>query len=624
MFFGDDRKHWWLNKSDVFRSIFEIVEHLDENQVYQREANLHHLRLYSNKLAQGLNARAYALSSPGDRLRLNVIRSVVDAAVAHIATNRPRPEYLTIGGDFTLRQRAESLGKFINGQFYATDQYAMSLDIFRDAAIFGTGIEKIYEYGNKIHAERVFPNEILVDDQESMMGDPRSIYQHKEIVREVAASIWPQHKDKIEDAAVIRNDDHVTDYGVTDMISCVEAWHLPSTPGAKDGRHVICISNETLVDEPWERDNFPFAIFRWQKSPLGFWGSGIAEELSSIQVEINYIAKKIQDHFTVSAGQMWMKKGSGVPNGSITNKVWAMNTYRDAPPTLLAPTPVNPMFLQYLDTLYGRAFQQVGLSEMAATSIKPAGLNSGQALRTYNDIGSKRFMHVGQNWERFHLAVAEQMNETARKITKKGGGAIKVLAAGDKAVEQINFKEVSISKDMYTMQCAPVGYLEGTPAGKIAALRELAQVSPEFASMSVHLLDIPDLDKIRSLINAPLDIVDKFIERILKDGEFRAPDPMMNLDLARQRATLALLRAEVDNTPTDRVELLRRWIVQVDDLQALAEAPPPMPPGAEGLPPDAMGLPPEAMGAPPGAEGLPMEPAPPGELPPGALPPGLM
>jgi hypothetical protein len=169
------------------------------------------------------------------------------------------------------------------------------------------------------------------------------------------------------------------------------------------------------------------------------------------------------------------------------------------------------------------------------------------------------------------------------------------------------------------MRCAPVSYLEGTPAGKIAALRELAQVSPEFASMSVHLLDIPDLDKIRSLINAPLDITDKFIERILKDGDFKAPDPMMNLDIARQRATLALLRAEVDNTPTDRVELLRRWIVQVDELQAMAEAPPPMmmPPGAEGMPP-------EGMGMPPGAEGLPMEPAPPGDIPPGVLPPGLM
>ena len=609
MLFGNNIQHWWLNRSDVFRSIFEIVDHLDENQVYQREANLHHLRLYSNRMAQGLNSRAYALNSVGDRLRLNVIRSVIDAAVAHIATNRPRPQYLTINGDFTLRQRAQSLNKFINGQFYATDQYAMSLDIFRDAAIFGTGVEKVYEIDGKIHAERVFPNEIIVDDQEALMGDPRSIYQHKEMVREVAASIWPEHKEEIQNADLIRNDDFVSHQGVSDLISCVEAWHLPSKPGAKDGRHVICISNQTLVDEAWDRDNFPFAIFRWQKAPLGFWGSGIAEELSTIQVEINYIAKKIQDHFTASAGQMWMKKGSGIANGSVTNKVWAMNTYRESPPTLITPQPVNPMFLQYLDTLYSRAFQQVGLSEMAATSIKPAGLNSGQALRTYNDIGSKRFMHVGQNWERFHLAIAEQMNETARKITKDGGGGIKVLSAGDKAVEEISFKDVSIDKDKYTMQCAPVSYLEGTPAGKIAALRELAQVSPEFASMSIHLLDIPDLDNIRSLINAPLDITDKYIERILKDGDFKAPDPMMNLDIARQRGTLALLRAEVDNTPTDRVELLRRWIVQVDELQAMAEAPPPM-------------MEQENLGGAP-MEG-PMEPAPPGAIPPGALPPGLM
>ena len=609
MLFGNNIQHWWLNKSDVFRSIFEIVDHLDENQVYQREANLHHLRLYSNRMAQGLNSRAYALNSVGDRLRLNVIRSVIDAAVAHIATNRPRPQYLTINGDFTLRQRAQSLNKFINGQFYATDQYVMSLDIFRDAAIFGTGVEKVYEIDGKIHAERVFPNEIIVDDQEALMGDPRSIYQHKEMVREVAASIWPEHKEEIQNADLIRNDDFVSHQGVSDLISCVEAWHLPSKPGAKDGRHVICISNQTLVDEAWDRDNFPFAIFRWQKAPLGFWGSGIAEELSTIQVEINYIAKKIQDHFTASAGQMWMKKGSGIANGSVTNKVWAMNTYRESPPTLITPQPVNPMFLQYLDTLYSRAFQQVGLSEMAATSIKPAGLNSGQALRTYNDIGSKRFMHVGQNWERFHLAIAEQMNETARKITKDGGGGIKVLSAGDKAVEEISFKDVSIDKDKYTMQCAPVSYLEGTPAGKIAALRELAQVSPEFASMSIHLLDIPDLDNIRSLINAPLDITDKYIERILKDGDFKAPDPMMNLDIARQRGTLALLRAEVDNTPTDRVELLRRWIVQVDELQAMAEAPPPM-------------MEQENLGGAP-MEG-PMEPAPPGAIPPGALPPGLM
>jgi hypothetical protein len=606
MFYNDNRRHWWASTSDeIFQSIFSLVEHFDESQQEIQTNNLHHLRLYSNRMAQGLNSRTYSVSENGDRLRLNVVRSVIDSAVAHIATNRPRPEYLTIGGDFTMRRRAENLNKFINGQFYATDQYSKSLTIFRDAAIFGTGVMKVYHQNGQIKTERVFPNEILVDQQEAVLGDPRCIYQHKEIVRSVAAKIWPEAAAQIESADLIRNDTYSTASSFADMISVIEAWHLPSFPGAGDGRRVICISNKTLVDEPYTRDDFPFAFFRWQRQPLGFWGSGIAEELSSLQVEINYIARKIQDHFTASSGQLWMKKGSGVAKGSVTNQVWGMNTYRDTPPQLLTPNPVSPMFMQYLDTLYRRAFQQVGLSEMAATSIKPAGLNSGEALRTYNDIGSKRFQHVGQNWERFHLQIAEQMNQTAREIVAEGGGSLKVLAAGDRSVEEIDFKEVSLEKNKYTMQCAPVSYLAGTPAGKIAALRDLAQVSPEFAQMSIHLLDIPDLAKIRSLINAPLDITDKYIERMLNDGDYKAPDPMMDLGIARQRATLALLRAETDSTPVERVELLRRWIVAIDELQAMAEMPPPPMPGA---------LPPEE---------LPTEPAPPTAIPPGVLPPGL-
>ena len=276
MFYQDNRRHWWADRDNVFQTIFSIVNYLDEHQTRQREANLHHLRLYSNRMAQGLNSSSYALDDAGDRLRLNVIRSVIDAAVAHIATNRPRPEYLTINGDFSMRRQAERLNKFVNGQFYATDQYAKSLDIFRDAAIFGTGIEKIYHSNGQIKTERVFPNEILCDDQSAVMGDPRSIYQHKEIVREVAAQIWPSEKSYIESADLIRNDDSGGTNSLADMISCVEAWHLPSYPGAGDGRHVICISNRTIIDAKYERDDFPFAFFRWQKAPLGFWGSGIA------------------------------------------------------------------------------------------------------------------------------------------------------------------------------------------------------------------------------------------------------------------------------------------------------------------------------------------------------------
>jgi len=574
----DKKKHWWEEEEDVHEKIFSVIEQLDDSQGSQGGANLHHLRLYSNRVAESLTSKGYHQQTDGERLRINVIRNVIDAATSHIATNRPRPQYITLGGNYTQRRRAENLSRFINGQFYAVDQYALSLRIFRDACIFGTGIEKIYEKDDKIVCERVFPNEIIVDQTESMLSEPRSMFQHKEIAREVALKVWSKHKNDIEDATLARTDDY-SDDGVADMCSCVEAWHLPTN--GKGGRHVIAFSNVTVLDEPWERDSFPFSIFKWQEAIIGFFGSGICEELSSIQKEISYLATKIQDHFTLSSGQLWAKKGSGISKGSISNAPWSVNTFRDSPPTLLTPQPINPMFLTYMKELRAQAFQQIGLSEMHATSVKPAGLNSGESLRVYNDIGSKRFQHVGQEWERFHLRVAEQMNAVAHEIAGKGKKSLKVLAAGDRGIEEIDFKDASLDKNKYQMRCYPTSYLPETPSGKIAALREMAQISPEIQNFAIHLLDIPDLDNIRSLLNAPIDIVDKNIELILEKGKFIPPEPMMNLDLARQRATLALLRAESEDTPPDRVELLRRWIVQIDELQEMAQPMmPQVPPGA--------------------------------------------
>ena len=60
----------------------------------------------------------------------------------------------------------------------------------------------------------------------------------------------------------------------------------------------------------------------------------------------------------------------------------------------------------------------------------------------------------------------------------------------------------------------------------------------------------------------------------------------MDLDTARRQATLHLQLAIIENTPDERVELLRLWITKIDELQELAERPPEgaMQPGMEGPP----------------------------------------
>jgi hypothetical protein len=567
----------------VHERVFAVFQHLDEFQQHHRTANLHHLRLYSNRLASGLGGRDYAVQSNGEKLRLNVIRSVIDAAVAQIATNRPRPMYLTERGNYSLRTRAKRLGKFVMGQFYAIDQYDLALDIFRDAAIFGTGFEKIYEDGGRICAERVFPDEILVDDHEVKYGEPRQMFQYKQVNREVLARAYPKFREEIASADLIREEQNYSE-SIADPVSVIEAWHLPSGPGAKDGRHTIAISNATLHDERWQRDRFPFAVFRWAKSPLGYLGAGISEELMPIQIEINYLLGKVQEIANAVTSSLWVRKGENI--GRISNKNNSVNTYTNTPPQVLQLGAVPPELFQQIQYLEQKAYQIIGVSQLQASSMKPAGLNSGEALKTYNDIGSQRFMHVGQRWEHFHVRqVAELILDCARDIEERGDGDIEVLAQGDKDVERLKFADVSIERDKYVTKAWPVSLFPDSPSGKLDTIEKMSQISPEVQRYLIPLMDFPDFDSVRSRINAPYELVDKHIELMLEHGQPQTPLPFMDLDLARHQGNLALLEAQKEEAPDERIELLRQWLDKIDAMQAPPAPPmpappaPPMPPG---------------------------------------------
>lgn len=550
---------------------------------------------------------------------MNIVRSVVDAAVAQIATNRPRPMYLTERGNSELRTRAKRLSKFIVGQFYAIDQYDISLDVFRDACIFGTGYEKIYEHGGKICAERVFPDEIVVDDNEAKYGDKavRQLFQHKEVAREVLLEAWRSQADEIGTCRLIRNEGSYGAMGDgADLVSVVEAWHLPSTADSKDGRHVIAVSTATLLDEPWEAETFPLAVFRWNKGPMGFYGQGIAEELTPIQVEINFLLDKIQKITNALTNSIWIKKGEEIAR--LTNKNNSVNYFKNQPPVALTLGGVPPELLAQVQYLERKAYELEGISQLAAQSQKPAGLDSGEALKTYNDIGSQRFQHVGQRWEHFHVRqVAERILDCARAIEERGDGDLRVLAQGDRDVEELRFSDVAIDKDKYVTKGWPVSLFPDTPAGKLDTIEKLAKVSPDVQKYLLPLLDFPDFDSVRARINAPYDIVEKQIDLMLEHGKPQVPLPMMNLDMAREQGTLAMLEAQKDNAPEERIELLREWLEKVDDMQK----PPPAPPALGAPPPGAPGpIPAEPAAAPPM---MPPGPAMPGPMAAGPMPPPM-
>lgn len=575
---------WWLDSEEDHRaeSVFAAVAYLDQQQDYRRNANLHHMRLYSNRMASGLSGYEYAVSDHGERIRINVIKSVIDAATAQISTSRPKPMFMTTGGDHEARKRAGRLNRFMTGQFYALDQYEISLRVFLDACIFGTGFEYVYaDERGKIVAERVFPDEIIVDDVEARDGSPRTLYRHKEIDKAVAAQRWPKHENAILDASFIR-DDGGSRNRESDKLSLVEAFHLPAGEDSGDGLRVLCIDSEVIDESPWVRDDFPFPSFRWSLSPLGYYGLGVAEELTSIQIEINYLTGKIQNLMNLATTQIWARRGEGIQD--MDNEDMGTKYYKNTPPVVLNTMPVHQQIIAYVWELYTKAYEVVGVSQMSAQSQVPQNLKSGTAIMRATEIGSRRFQHVGQNWERFHLDVGEAVMECAREIEARGDGSVKVLAQNDKGIEEITFSEVSIEKDKYITRVYPVALLPDTPQGKIEAISELSQAIPEIGAQVLGLMTgIPDLEAVVKRHNAPRDLIESQIDSILSQGEPQVPYPYQDLNLLRQEATMALNQGHEDGVSENRLELLRRYIDRADEMAEIGQPPVPMgPPEAPG------------------------------------------
>lgn len=564
-------ERWWKKSSaDVADAVFANVKHLDDVQAGVRLSNINNLRLYSNRQAAGFMGAEYAAAADGGSvIKMNVVKSCVDTAVAHIATMRPRPLYQTKGGDFETRERARRLGKFQLGQFLHMRRYIKGLQIFRDALIFGPGIEKFYGLDGRICSERVFPDELIHDLNEASGGSVRQLFQHKHIAREVLTEQFPACWKEIEGAETIR-DERGIDLGLNQPASVLEAWHLPSGPDADDGRHVIAISNKTLHDEPWERDRFPFAFFNWSDPVRGLFGIGAAEELAPIQREINYIAQKIQRLMTLATSFVWKEKGSGV--GRIINKDFAQYEYSGKPPIFQTVASVSAEYFNHLDRLYQRAFEIMGISQLAAQSTKPAGLDSGEALRVYNDIGTKRFQHVGQRWEQFHLDAAECIYDVASDIVAEGKN-VSVLVADDKDVEEIDFKRAYIDRDKYVMQPHPASLMPDTPAGKVEMIVKLGPAIPEMQPyLAMLLTGIPDVEAVVDRMTAPIRLAEMQVSHIISNGEFEPPYESMDLPLTRNIATKALLQSYIDGVPEERCDMLRRYISHVDLLLEKNEA----------------------------------------------------
>ncbi len=571
---------WWKATDDrhLATQVCSSATYLKINQEYRIRQNAVNIRLYS-----GLSVYSYAGSNvarmdrsktlPEDRPTFNVIQACTDTLVSRLIQDEPSPRFLTDGADYKKRHLAQELNQFIAGEFYQTKVYIKGQKVLRDGIVMGTGAMKVYRgEDDKVWLDRVMVTDLYTDDNDSLNGEPQTLFQLKLVDRDRLLAQNPKMKRIVLETPQSYPDNN-PDSGRTtaDQVMVVEAWKLPSgedpdSPAYMPGRHVITTIFGVLVDEPYNKPKFPFVFFRYSDPFLGYWGQGLATQLFGNQLSINRL------NYTISRAILLMgvprvlvEDGSKISKAYIDNQIGTIVPYRGVAPQFITMESNAHDLYEERDRIIDYAFRQCGVSNMQATGQKPQGLNSGEAIRSYDDINTDRFTTLSKKYQEFYIELAYLITDLAKDIAEETGKYQTVYPNKD-GTKEISLPQMGFLKDPFVIQCFSESSLPRTPAGRIQTVTEMVQAGMITLKEGRRLMSAPDLEDNEKLDNASEERIFQILDKIVEDGKYTMPDPFMDLQLASELSIKYYNLYMASNLEEKKADMLMKFFTQVQTL----------------------------------------------------------
>ena len=572
---------WWKAPEDqIAAQLCGTAAYLKQNQDYRMRQLAVDVRLYC-----GLSVYSYAGSSvqafdrtktlPNDKPTFNLISAATDTLTARQSQNEPAPKFLTDGADYRQRHTAQELNRFVLGEFYQTKTYQKAVKALRDCVVTGTGALKVYRGDDdKVCVDRVLTADLFVDENDSLNGEPQQMVQLRLVDREkLLARDWkPEERAIIEGTPKSYPDDSASSGQTTaDQVMVVEGWRLasgpdPEAPGYTPGRHVISTVNGVLFDEEFNKVKFPFVFINYSDPFLGFWGQGLATRLFGTQMAINRISYTIMRAIKlVGVPRILQEASSKVVSSHHNDQIGSIVKYTGTKPEYVVAPCNAPELYKERDVLIQHGFQQEGVSTMAATAQKPAGLDSGEAVRSFDDISSDRQSQLSKKYDNLFIDLAYMITDTAMDIAKDTGSYQTVYPNKD-GTQEIDLPKMDLLKNPFLIQCFSESALPRSPAGRMATVTEHVQSGMLTIKEGRRLLRFPDLEQNERLDNASEERIFQVLDKIVEDGKYTMPDTFMDLQLATELVVKYLNLYLAAGLEEKKAELLRKFFRQVQTL----------------------------------------------------------
>jgi hypothetical protein len=585
-------KNRWSNadKGDVHKVVFRYVEQVERQQfdLFNRFVQLEHLYDPNCPDAPGV----YVDEADGIGLVIeNVIASNVDTVTAAIAATEVRPRFMTDDGDWSVQRTATRLEWYAEGLGKLLGVAKKCELAFKEAAKKGTGLLKIYIGGfDEVQVEHVRIDDIIVDEAECRSGGtPRQMHQRMcNADREELKARFPDFAAEIDRAQTGRSWGNYRWAGYRPIddnsLVAIESWKLPigreGYDGYRPGRHTITIDGCDLLDEEWHKPFFPFACMVWSERSAGWYGISLAERIAGIQRALNKRNWQIDrnlDHYAVPVTYVDMADAN-LAIQSIS-RIGTVCVVKGARPTTVTPQANSPEVYQNRQDMKAAASEDSGVSRMASQAVKPAGIDSGVAMREYRDQTTQRFAIQEKAFEQFVLDThwhildcCKDLGADAPVVTRKAKFGARKIAWSD-----VDMRDVRV-------QIAAASTLSRTPSGRYQTALEWAQAGVISTDEWRRLTKHPDLDHILSLYTQGMESVERDIEAI-EDGHIVVPEPFGNLQLMVRMGQMAYLKDRDLQAPEEVLEALRQYAVLAAHMLNSAAANQNGTPGSATLPP---------------------------------------
>ena len=304
---------------------------------------------------------------------------------------------------------------------------------------------------------------------------------------------------------------------------------------------------------------------QYSRRLLGWWGQGACERLQSLQGvhnRLNILDQK--SRWMQASFIILVENSSKVVSQHLNNEVGTIIRYTNTPPQYITPPAIDNSNAQRMERIKQDAYEQEGVSQLAASNLKPIGINSGTALRTVNQINEDRQLFFGQRVENFALEIARQAIEVAKDIYKEKG-TYKVTYPNTHFMETIDWKDINLTGDEYWLKAFPTSSLPEEPAAKLETVTEYMQAGIISPRAGRRLLRKPDIEMADMLADAAEDLICKSIESIIYDGENVRPDSEWDLGLAKDYALKYMNFAKLHGCPAANLRKLRKFMKYIDD-----------------------------------------------------------